>query len=65
MKIRGEDDFRVVPWEQAEHYTSERGEWYVFYKDVIDRAETLTELLARLAEQPRRAEAGAAAGAED
>ena len=65
VKIRGEDDFRVVPWERAEHYTSERGEWYVFYKDVIDRAETLAELLARLAEQPRRAEAGAAAGAED
>lgn len=46
VKLKGEDDFRVIPWEEAERTVTTYGVMYVFYKHAIDRARKLTELLA-------------------
>lgn len=48
VKIRGEEDFRVLPWEEAERVKLRNGTWYVFYKEKLDRARRLAELLAEL-----------------
>lgn len=46
VKLKGEKDFRVIPWEEAERQETGRGVFYVFYKHVIDGARSLAELLA-------------------
>jgi len=48
VKVRGEDDFRVLPWSEAERVELRNGVWYVFYKEKLDRAKTLTQLLSEL-----------------
>lgn len=48
VKIKGEQDFRVVPWYRAERVELRNGVWYVFYKEVLDNAITLSQLLVML-----------------
>ena len=49
VKLRGEDDYRVLGWDVAEHVRMDDKEYMAWYKEVIDRAGTLTDLLARIA----------------
>jgi len=48
VKIKGEQDFRVVPWYRAERVELRNGVWYVFYKEKLDRAISLSQLLKEI-----------------